>query len=115
MPPNSPNTSPNEAPKNLSDLHDLNQQNRLLEDIAKSHGLNDEEKKMFTEKYKKAVDNLLQKYQGKKEIIISEIGDILQKFKDSIQHEKNDDDDFTEFSANTPDKDVTDVDNEKKL
>ena len=51
----------------------------------------------------------------RKDIVISEISDILAKFKESIQHEKNDDDDATEFSSQSPDTDKADTDTEKKL
>ena len=110
-----PSTSPAEAPQKLSDLHEASKQKSFIDEIAKSHNLSDSEKKSFTEKYQKAIDELLKKYEGKKDVVIAEISDILVKFKESIQHEKNDDDDATEFSPQSPDTDKTDVDTEKKL
>ena len=110
-----PSTSPTEAPQKLVDLHESSKQKSFIDEIAKSHGLTDPEKQKFTEKYQKAIDELLKKYEGKKDIVISEISDILAKFKESIQHEKNDDDDATEFSSQSPDTDKADTDTEKKL
>lgn len=112
---NNPSTSPTEAPQKLADLHETTKQKVFLDEITSNNNLSDAEKKSFTEKYQKAINELLKKYEGKKDVVISEISDILQKFKESLQHEKNDDDDATEFSSQSPDTDKTDVDTEKKL
>lgn len=110
-----PSPSPAEAPKNLGGLHETTKQKSFIDELAKSHGLTEPEKQKFTEKYQKEIDRLAEKYKDKKDIVIAEINEILQTFKDSLQHEKNDDDDLTEFSPNTPDKDITDADTDKKL
>ena len=112
---NNPSTSPTEAPQKLADLHETTKQKVFLDEITSNNNLSDAEKKSFTEKYQKAINELLKKYEGKKDVVISEISDILQKFKESLQHEKNDDDDATEFSSQSPDTNKTDVDTEKKL
>jgi len=112
---NNPSTSPIEAPQKLADLHETTKQKVFLDEIMNSNNLSDTEKKSFTEKYQKAINELVKKYEGKKDVVISEISDILKKFKESLQHEKNDDDDATEFSSQSPDTDKTDVDTEKKL
>lgn len=115
MPTNTPSPSSVETPQKLVDLHESSKQKSFIDELAKSHGLTEPEKQKFTEKYQKAIDELLKKYEGKKDVIIGEISDILGKFKESIQHEKNDDDDITEFSSQSPDRDKTDTDSEKKL
>jgi hypothetical protein len=112
---NTPSPSPTEAPQKLVDLHETSKQKSFIDELAKSHGLTEPEKQKFTEKYQKAIGELLKKYEGKKDVVIGEISDILGKFKESLQHEKNDDDDATEFSSQSPDTDKTDTDSEKKL
>lgn len=107
--------SPAEAPKNISELNDAAKQTSFIDELVKSHGLTEHEKKQFSEKYSKAIKELSDRYADKKDIVITEIGEILKTFKDSLQHEKNDDDDTTEFASTTPDIDKTDTDTEKKL
>ena len=109
-----PSPSPAEAPRNLAELHDATKQTSFIEELAKNHKLTPEEKTKFTEKYKKAITELSEKHKDKKDIVITEINEILKTFKDSLQHEKNDEDDLTDISPNTPDKDKEDVDTGKE-
>ena len=110
-----PSPSPAEAPRNLAELHDATKQTSFIEELAKNHKLTPEEKTKFTEKYKKAITELSEKHKDKKDIVITEINEILKTFKDSLQHEKNDEDDLTDISPNTPDKDKEDTDTGKEI